>query len=347
MRHIFGIGLASGLAFASAFGRRFHSKIRPELKCSPNVWKIVGARKRSGWLHVVLWPMNGMHPVFHEAATAALARYDEVRAQFSRLDLEEVVAEGADGTPTMRVDALVEEAIVDVAIRHGVNVLSEEIGFIDRRSSYTLVVDPLDGSANAAAGVPLACFSAALVDDDTFVQAYTSWLATGQTWAGSSDGMIQMPKGWTTTGRTGVAGGAISLLRPHPKNRDSWWNVTERAARIRILSCSTLESMLVLQGSTDAFLDAGSDTHRLMDIAAALVLLPAAGGAVIDAFGRPITFDLDLHRRWSGIVAATPQLAEELAELVRAGAYADSSSLAEVFPPVEEFLRAESTTGAN
>jgi myo-inositol-1(or 4)-monophosphatase len=34
---------------------------------------------------------------------------------------------------------------------------------------------------------------------------------------------------------------------------------------------------------------------------------------VIDAYGRAIEFDADLRRRWSGIVAATPALAEQIA----------------------------------
>ena len=54
-----------------------------------------------------------------------------------------------------------------------------------------------------------------------------------------------------------------------------------------------------------------------MDLAAAMVLVPAAGGAVIDAAGRPLEIDTDLSRRWSGVVAATPALAEELAAAIR------------------------------
>jgi len=43
-------------------------------------------------------------------------------------------------------------------------------------------------------------------------------------------------------------------------------------------------------------------------------MLPAAGGAVLDVHGRPLQFGPDLTRRWSGVVAATPELAEELVE---------------------------------
>lgn len=263
-----------------------------------------------------------LHPSFAACASAAYDSLHSALASFARVELEEYVAEGADGTPTMRIDLLVETAILEAASEQRVNVLSEEAGFVDFGSAVTLVVDPLDGSANAAAGVPIAGFSAALAIDDEFVEAAIVWLETGQTWAGTADGRVRSQP-WMTTGRTNLDGAAVSLLRPHPHTRDAWWRVTERAARIRILSCSTIEAALVIQGSTDAFADAGSDTHRLVDIAAAAVLAPLAGGCVLDAFGRPVVFDTDLTKRWSGIVAATPELGDELAHAIRGGTHDD------------------------
>jgi fructose-1,6-bisphosphatase/inositol monophosphatase family enzyme len=55
----------------------------------------------------------------------------------------------------------------------------------------------------------------------------------------------------------------------------------------------------------------------LCAFAAAMVIVPAAGGVVIDAAGCPLEIDLDLTRRWSGIVAATAQLGEQLAATIR------------------------------
>lgn len=259
--------------------------------------------------------------VLADAAQAAEGAYQRARGAHTREELETIVGQGADGTPTMRIDTIVEEAILDAVAPHRVNVLSEEAGFIDRSSAVTLVLDPLDGSANAAAGVPLCCFSAALALDTDFVEALTVWLATGEEWWHRRGA----PSGFSTTGRRTLDGAAISLLRPHPTNRAAtaaWWAVTERAARVRILSSSTLEAMLVAQGSTDGFADAGTDTHRLVDLAAALVVLPPAGGAVLDAFGRPIELDVDLTRRWSGVVGATPDLAAQLAATISTAATA-------------------------
>ena len=266
---------------------------------------------------------TALHPVFADCAVAAIDSLRTASSTSDRDTLETIVGMGADGTPTMHIDAVVEAAILDVVRHHRVNVLSEEAGFIDAGSALTLVVDPLDGSANAAAGVPLSCFSAALAMDGEFFQASTVWLETGRTWSGTTEGGIVEGAAATaavvtrTTGRSSLDGAAVSLLRPHHRNRDAWWRVADRAARIRILSSSTLEAALVMQGSTDAFLDPASDTHRLVDLAAALVLLPLAGGCVLDVFERPIVFDVDQTRRWSGVVAATVPLAHELAAVAR------------------------------
>jgi myo-inositol-1(or 4)-monophosphatase len=257
------------------------------------------------------------HAVLRTAATAAREAYDAAQAKHGRAALAEVVADGADGTPTMRIDVLVETAILAaVEAASPVNVLTEETGWVDRGSALTLVMDPVDGSANAAAGVPLSAFSGALAVDGVFTEALTVWLETGRGWWARKD----RPTTLRTSGRTTLDGAAVSLLRPHPAEPGpsaAWWAVAQRAARIRILSTSCLEAALVVEGATDAFADAATDTHRLVDLAAALVLAEAAGGAVRDVFGRPLELDTDLTRRWSGVVAATPELADELAATLR------------------------------
>lgn len=249
-----------------------------------------------------------MHPTLTALSAAAEAAFRRARRDHDRAALAETVAQGADGTATMRIDAIVEQAVAEAAAALGVNLLSEELGFVDEGSALTLVVDPVDGSANAAAGVPLACFSATVAVDGRFSEALTTWLHTGDRWHAVAGEACA----YRTSGRTALDGAAVSLLRPHQRNRGPWWRIAERAERIRVLSCSTLDAALVATGAIDAFADALSDTHRLVDLAAACVLVPAAGGTVIDALDRPIELDIDLTRRWSGVVAATPELAEEI-----------------------------------
>lgn len=270
-------------------------------------------------MSLIGWPvpepvLPGTVPVvLAELVRAAAAGLRTAREAHDRQALAQEVAGGADGTPTMRVDALVEERVVDVVHRCRVNLLSEEAGFLDHGSATTVVLDPLDGSANAAAGVPLCSVAAVLVQDERAAAALTCWLDTGRCWYAEAGAAT----GYRTTGRRALDGAAVSLLRPHARNAEAWWRVARRASRVRILSTSCLEAALVTEGSTDAFADAGSDTHRIVDLAAAMVMTPAAGGAVLDVHGRPLVFDPDLTRRWSGVVAASRELAEDLAAAVR------------------------------
>lgn len=265
------------------------------------------------------WPVpephlpSGVHPALAAATRAAVTAFRSARETYDRAQLAEKVQEGADGTPTMRLDILVDTALAEVVDAHRINLLSEELGHIDNGSAVTLVTDPVDGTANAAAGVPLSAFAGVIALDGVPTEALTCWLDTGRCW----HTVAGQPSPYRTNGRTELDGAAVSRLRPQPRIAEAWWRVATRAARIRILSTSCLEAALVAEGSTDAFADAGSDTHRIVDLAAAMVTVPAAGGAVIDVHGRPLEIDPDLTRRWSGVVAATPQLAEELAETIR------------------------------
>jgi myo-inositol-1(or 4)-monophosphatase len=269
-------------------------------------------------MSMIAWPVPepdlpaGVHPALAEAAHAAASAFRAARAEYSRLDLRAEVAMGADGTPTMRVDAVVEDAIALAANRNRVNLLSEEAGFLDHGSTVTLVVDPMDGSANAAMGVPLCSFAGVVVIDGAATEALTLWFDTGRVWWAASG----TPTPYRTSGRTTLDGAAVTMLRPKDNSMSAWLGVASRAERVRVLSTTCLEAALVAEGSIDAFIDPGSDTHRIMDLAAASVMLPAAGGVLLDVHGRPLDFAPDLTHRWSGIAAATPQLADEIIETV-------------------------------
>jgi myo-inositol-1(or 4)-monophosphatase len=259
---------------------------------------------------------DALAKVLNTAADAAAGAFAQARQRWAPGELSRTVGIGGDGTPTSRLDQIVDEAVLAAVDRLAVNVLSEEAGWVDRGSAVTLAVDPVDGTANALAGVPLCTFSAAVVVDGEPVGALTRWLDGGRDWLCWND----QPGGgpWATTGRRRLQGAAVSLLRPQPASRTAWYRISEQASRVRVLSCSTLEAVLVCTGATDAFVDAGADVHRYVDLVAAVVYARAAGATVADGFGRPVEFDTDLTRRWSGVVAASPELAEQLQAVIAA-----------------------------
>jgi myo-inositol-1(or 4)-monophosphatase len=262
-------------------------------------------------------PDARIHPVLVDAWQAAATRWASAVEGFGRQELIEAVGDGADGTPSSRLDELVEAAILDAVDRHSVNVLSEEAGWIDRGSSLSLVIDPIDGTGNAAAGVPFAAFTAALAADEQFIEGLTVWLDTGRYWWADRTGQtrgLRPGRGLGTTGRSTVDGAIVSMIRPKA-DPGGFLAVARQADRTRILGSSSIEAALVADGRLDAALDPGSRTHRIVDLAAAAVLVPAAGGVVVDLHGRPVEFTTDITGRWSGICAATQPLADELAAL--------------------------------
>jgi myo-inositol-1(or 4)-monophosphatase len=146
------------------------------------------------------------------------------------------------------------------------------------------------------------------------VEGLAVWLDGDRYWWSTSDSPIRN----TTTRRTSLDGAAVSMLRPRTETFEAWTRVARRIDRVRVLGSSVLEGCLVADGAIDAFCDPGGDIHRIVDLAALDIIIRAAGGVVVDLHGRELTYTPDLSLRWSGIVAATPQLADELRmELLR------------------------------
>lgn len=246
--------------------------------------------------------------VLSDAAHAAWRAYRHAVATMSVDERNRTIGEGADGTETFLLDVVVESPVLDVLEQHGVNVLSEEVGWIDRGSIATVVLDPIDGTANAASGIPVCGFAAALVIGDEIEAARILWFDTGREWAARRD----EPRATTVTGRQALDGASVSMLRPRPATMSGWTRVAERAERVRVLGSSVLEAALVADGSIDAFCDPGGDVHRIVDIAAPKLVVEAAGGTVVDVAGRPFVFEPDLRLRWSGVFAASRELADQL-----------------------------------
>lgn len=76
----------------------------------------------------------------------------------------ETVGTNVSGDVTKYVDKVAEEIVLSRLQPLGVNIVSEEIGVIDSGSDYTVVIDPIDGSYNFAAGIPIFAFSFAVFE---------------------------------------------------------------------------------------------------------------------------------------------------------------------------------------
>jgi len=249
-----------------------------------------------------------------EMATAAELAYSTAMTTMSRSERSKDIGIGGDGTPTMFLDQFIEAPVLDIIESHKMNVLSEEVGWIDRGSHITVVIDPVDGTANSAAGVPISAFSAAIVRDEMVEEALITWLGTSYARSAHKDDAIVS----RVSTRTTIDGASLSMLRPRPATWAAWSSLAQRAERMRILGSSVIEGALVADGAIDAFCDPGGEIHRIVDLAAITLIVEKSGGHVRDLHDRPFTFDPDLSKRWSGIIAGTRELVDEIADLIKA-----------------------------
>ena len=206
----------------------------------------------------------------------------------------DVVAMGADGSPTEELDRLAEAEILRVLDQEGVkwNLLSEEIGHVARGGDRTLVVDPIDGSTNALRNLPFATVSLALgardlegIDTGLVRDLYrgtTYWATRGE--GAFCDGRPIRTRPWNARGLL-----CFVNLGSHATERAV--RLAGKARRVRSLGCASFEMLMVAQGSSDAYFFENRPEIRNLratDIAAAYRILAEAGGGVGDADGGPL-----------------------------------------------------------
>src|SRR2546428_12308087 len=77
-----------------------------------------------------------------------------------------VVGVGASGDKTLAIDRDAESAAIETILQAGdVRVVSEEKGEVgSRRSRWTVLLDPIDGSANFEKAIPFYCTSLAVAE---------------------------------------------------------------------------------------------------------------------------------------------------------------------------------------
>ena len=210
---------------------------------------------------------------------------------------------GADGTSTSQIDKVAENTVLSFLERNKIdlNVLSEEIGFVDNGAEDTLVLDPIDGTSNAIAGVPLFTISMAigkrsLADVHT---AYLRNLVTGD--------VILAEKGKGAFKN----GCRIHVRKPNPKDLflmiylgngadPSAFRLAKRAKSSRAYGCASIEMALVAEGQADGFMmraENYSRAIRVVDIAASALILREAGGDVYDLDGKPLDMPFDVSAR--------------------------------------------------
>jgi len=232
--------------------------------------------------------------LLHEAADAAHAAVGELE--------DWGLAGTRDGQ--YKCDLAADAAVLSVLGKARVGVLSEESGRTHADRNVVVVVDPIDGSTNAAAGLPWFATSLCAVDGDGPRVAVVANQAVGTRYAAVRGGGATMDdRRLVPPTKTDLADAFIGVSGLPPR----WlgWR------QFRALGAVALDMCAVASGTLDAFIDCTpKSAHGPWDYLGAMLVCEEAGAVVVDRYGEDLVV-LEHAARRAPIAAATPELLEK------------------------------------
>ena len=256
---------------------------------------------------------------------AVYAAYEKVRNLLGSEEGAESSGErGAGGDISTKIDLVAEQAVVDGLIEHNLNfhLVSEEVGnkyFGNEKNESKckdyIVMDPIDGSLNANRGIPYSCISVAHAlgpsSKDIF-EAVILNVYTGQLyWTIKGKGAYRDDKKISVSKVDGIerAVMAVAITEDEPvsKTFSRYKPLIDEVHKIRIMGALALELAEVADGSFDIVMDIRKKL-RIVDIAAGILLVKEAGGAVFSNKGEPLDVPLEVLSK-SSIIATNKDLA--------------------------------------
>lgn len=226
---------------------------------------------------------------------------------------------GADGTPTTQIDKLAENTVLSYLEENKINlnVLSEEIGFVDRGASKTLVLDPIDGTYNSIMGVPMYTVSMAIGTErlrDVEI-AYIRNLVTNDVYyAAKGQGAYLNGVRVHSCAPKKLQDMVMIMYLGNGVHADTF-RLVKSVKRTRAYGCASIEMCLVGTGAADAFIMNSEDylkRIRVVDIAASHLFLREAGGEIFDLDGNLMDMGFNLEERSNFLAVGNPLLKGEI-----------------------------------
>jgi len=227
---------------------------------------------------------------------------------------------GAGGDVSRNIDIIAEKTVLDYLkeINFDCVVLGEECGRVElsKNPKGFVIMDAIDGSANAVRGVPFFCSSLAFATEDklsSVTDGVITNLSNGEMyWATKDKGAFFNKKQIQVHNKDPIykiigintSGASTELLkRLEP--------IYENYEHTRHFGANALEMALFARGLMDIFIDL-RDKIRIQDIAAGYIIVKEAGGLLLDANLNPLDSDLSYSTRVSFIAAANQKILDEI-----------------------------------
>ncbi|MCK9150933.1 inositol monophosphatase family protein [Methanobacterium alcaliphilum] len=259
-------------------------------------------------------------------------------------EADENIKMGADGTPSKLIDIVAEDEVIGVleSTSRPVTLISEEIGILnigqssdENLNEYDLnsnsksessdkqiifVVDPLDGTTNAVKRIPIYGISIAIAEYipgpekpslNDVKMGFVKNFATGELYEAIKgrgaflNGEKVYPSLENELNRSSM-GAFIYGTKFSQVN-----NVCKMIRRMRILGSVAIELSYVSNSTYDAFMDLRGNL-RVVDVAAAKLIVEEAGGIITDQEGNDLNGLLNVSARTSIIAAGNKKLHQQI-----------------------------------
>ncbi len=242
----------------------------------------------------------------------------------------EIVKMGADGTPTTFIDLVAEKKVIEVleGVERPLTLISEEIGELtigDGPSEAILVVDPLDGTSNAVKNIPAYGISVAVAPilSDKKGPLTIRDIQMGMVKNYATGDIYSAVKGQGAF----INGNDISPSLKQDLSQISLGAYVYRmdmgkieilcksVRRMRILGAVAIELAYVADGIYDAFVDVRNNL-RMVDIAAAKLILEESGGIVTDSNGESLNGKLNVLEKTSIIATCNEIIHKKIMDIL-------------------------------
>jgi len=220
----------------------------------------------------------------------------------------EIIRQNASGDTTEYVDKVSEDVIVSRLKPLGVNIVSEESGFINANSEFTVVVDPVDGSYNFVHGIPIFGFSMAVYRGKKPEYGMIYEFITGNTYEAIRDAGAFLNGKRISVSPSLPGRETISLY-----SRSDVSRIIGKVKRIRVLGAIAVELAYLARGSLNGVMDVRNYV-RPTDVAAGVLLVKEAGGIIVDGEGKELNFELDPKVKLNIVAASDETLLKKLLE---------------------------------
>ncbi len=232
---------------------------------------------------------------------------------------------GAGGDISQNIDMIAEKTVLDYLkeINFDCVVLGEECGRVELSPNPNgfVIMDAIDGSANAVRGVPFFCCSLAFATNEklsSITDAAISNLSTGDVyWASKGKGAFLNDKSIFVHDEKPIYKViGINSSGSSPELLQKLAPIFEKHHHVRHFGAHALEMAFLAQGLVDIFIDLRKKI-RIQDMAAGYLLIKEAGGLMLDENLQPLDSDLSYETRLSFVAAANKEIIDEVFSLIK------------------------------